>query len=476
MTTKYSLLIIFSVAVFFSACDSHLDLEPEDTIVEDKVFEKFSTAESAIAGTYHMLFNAAIKDYIIAEATSPTCQYSTGAARTYDPINNGSVLPEDGMLQNIYESYYAALNQANLLIFKIPVLGKYKQEQMEQHIAEAKFIRAYAYHRLLAWYGDGALMNRPQNDGIVLYLEHYDGFDRNKDIRPRSTNEQGYAQIIKDLEEAIPHLPAPAQQINVETRVSRANVATCEALLARVYMYKRDYANAALWAEKVLAKNVYGLESDVLNVFPPNPNGTVVPFSSEHLFGFPVSSNGGNWQFGGNSIYYVYNSYWFSDALLAQYEVTDQRRVKLMRVAKNTDGEQIFVTNKYPNSNGRDNVTIMRLPEVILTRAEALALTNNSVSQEMVDLLNRVHLRANPTATPHHTNDFTSVGAFVQTVLTERNKELAFEGIQRFDQLRTDRPLYNPELPDNKKVLPIPLREIDISNGVVKQNEGYINN
>ena len=78
-----------------------------------------------------------------------------------------------------------------------------------------------------AWYGDGALMNRPQNDGIVLYLEHYDGFDRNKDIRPRSTNEQGYAQIIKDLEEAIPHLPAPAQQINVETRVSRANVATC---------------------------------------------------------------------------------------------------------------------------------------------------------------------------------------------------------------------------------------------------------
>ncbi|SMO83482.1 SusD family protein [Saccharicrinis carchari] len=476
MTIKNSLLIILTLTVIFSACDSHLNLAPEDTIVEDKVFEKFTTAESAVAGTYHLLFNAAIKDYITAEATAPTCEYSTGAARTFDPINNGSILPEDGLPQNIYEPYYAALNQANLLIFKIPVLGKYKQEQMEQHIAEAKFIRAYAYHRLLAWFGDGALMNKPQNNGLVLYLEHYDGFDINKDIRPRSTNEQVYAQIIQDLEEAIPHLPDPAQQDDVETRVSRANMATCEALLARVYMYKRDYVNAALWAEKVLARTAYNLESDVLKVFPPNQNGTVIPFSSEHMFGFPVSSNGGNWQFGGNGIYYVYNSYWFSDALLAQYQETDQRRVKLMREAINTEDEQIFVTNKYPNSSGRDNVTIMRLPEIMLTRAEALARNSGTVTQEMVNLLNQVHLRANPDATPYQTSDFANPADFILSVLTERSKELAFEGLQRFDQLRTDRPLYNPELPDNKKVLPIPLREINISNGVVQQNEGYVNN
>jgi hypothetical protein len=58
-------------------------------------------------------------------------------------------------------------------------------------------------------------------------------------------------------------------------------------------------------------------------------------------------------------------------------------------------------------------------------------------------------------------------------VLTEGNKEFAFEGCSRFDHLRSDRNLYNPDLPDNKKVFPIPLREVQISNGVVKQNEGY---
>ncbi len=473
MKAQYSLLVL--LAILFASCDKYLDLEPENTLVEDKVFEKFSTAESAVAGTYHLLFSAATVDYVMTEATSPTCEYSSGAGRTYDEINNGAVLPEDPNLQKIYESYYAALVQANLLLYKIPELGQYEEADMKQHMAEAKFIRAYSYLRLLAWYGDGALMNQLQKDGVVLYLEHYDGFDRDKDIRPRNTNEEVYEQIIKDLEEAITDLPEPSAQSDVENRVSRANKATCEALLVRTYMYMRDYANALTHADQFMTYTGYELEDDVLSIFPPNPNGEVIPFSSEHVFGFPVSSNGGNWQFGGNSIYYIYNNFWYSDALISTFSDTDLRKSELMNPINN-DGEVIYVTNKYPNRNGRDNMTMMRLPEVLLSKAEAMARTSSSATQDMVDLLNDIHLRANP-GTPGYTpDDFTTTGDFIDRVLLERSKEFAFEGFTRFDQLRTDRPLYNPELPDNKKVFPIPLREIQISNGVVKQNEGYTSN
>jgi len=473
MKTRHIFLYLMTVGLFSSSCDKQLDLAPEDTIIEDKVFEKFSTAESAVAGTYHLLFSAVTKDYIMAEATAPTCEYSAAAARTYDEINNGTVLPENSMLQGVYESYYATLNQANLLIFKIDELGQYDEDEMNQHIAEAKFLRAYSYHRLLGWYGDGALREQTQKDGVVLYLEHYNGFDRDKDIRPRNTNEEVFEQIIKDLTEAKVNLPEPAEQDETERRVSRANKAIVDALLCRVYMQKRDYAKAAEWSEKALAYSEYVLEDDVLSVFPPNPNDAVIPFSTEHIFGIPVSSNGGNWQFGGNNIYYNYNNYWYSDDLIASFSANDERRIKLMREASN-EGNPIFVTNKYPNNSGRDNVTLIRLPEVLLTRAEALTHTGNAVTQEMVDLLNDIHLRANPTGTAYMVGDFTSTDELRETILTERSKELAFEGLSRFDMLRTDRSLYNADLPDNKKVLPIPLREVEISNGVVKQNEGYL--
>jgi hypothetical protein len=39
--------------------------------------------------------------------------------------------------------------------------------------------------------------------------------------------------------------------------------------------------------------------------------------------------------------------------------------------------------------------------------------------------------------------------------------------------MRTGKPLQSPDLPDAKKVLPIPQSEIDISNGLIKQNTGY---
>jgi hypothetical protein len=273
--------------------------------------------------------------------------------------------------------------------------------------------------------------------------------------------------MIKALTEAIVDLAEPSEVESVERRISRANKATCEALLSRLYLSKNDYENAALYAQKVLSRPEYDIEPDVHKIFPPNPDQGPKEFSIEHIFGFPVSTNGGNYQYGGNGIYYAYSNYQFSDDFFNSFVDTDIRKVKLV---KDSDGN---VTLKYPNRQMRDNVTIMRLAEVILTRAEALTHTEASVTKEMVDLLNRVYLRANPTATPHKVGDFTDVAQLRAAIIEERTKELAWEGTMRFDHLRTDRNLYNPELPENKKVLPIPLREVSISDGVVEQNEGY---
>ena len=69
--------------------------------------------------------------------------------------------------------------------------------------------------------------------------------------------------------------------------------------------------------------------------------------------------------------------------------------------------------------------------------------------------------------------DFPSVEAFVDSILVERNRELAMEGHYRWDLIRTGRDLKTKGLPNNKKILPIPEYEVQISDGVIKQNTGF---
>ena len=473
MRNIYIGAILFLVGVSCISCDNMLDLAPEDKIVEDKVFEKYEVAESAVAGTYHLLFDASKTDYVLTEATSPLCNYNTSASKVINDINSGQITDQDGTIKNIYAKYYVAINQANLIIDKVIELGQYDEKQRLKHIAEAKFIRAYAFHRLLAWYGDQALTNNPDKDGLVLYLKHYNGFDREKDILPRNTNDEVYTQIIKDLTEAIPDLPLVTDVETMQSRVARATKTTCQALLARVYLWKRDYVNSVIQADHVLGQKDYYLEDDLSLVFPPNPNGSAMEFSHEHIFGFPVSTNGGNWQFGGNGIVYHFNNYMYSERLTDRYEENDTRWTVLTNEVTAQDESVKYVTLKYPNKNSRDNMTLLRLSEIILTRAEALSYNEKAITQEMVDLLNKVHLRANRSSEPYKIIDFVDIGELRNRILIEREKELAFEGFTRFDFLRTGRDLKNPDLPDNKKMLPIPRHEIEISNGVVNQNEGY---
>ena len=63
--------------------------------------------------------------------------------------------------------------------------------------------------------------------------------------------------------------------------------------------------------------------------------------------------------------------------------------------------------------------------------------------------------------------------AFIGEILAERNRELAFESHQRWDLIRTGRPLRNAALTDLQKVLPIPDYEINISKSKIEQNTAF---
>lgn len=463
------MLSLVAIVGFYS-CDSELDIAPTDILIEQEVFSDRATAESALAGVYNKLFRASVgSTYVIGDASLPYVGLPENSS--YANFFDGNLISDNTTVGEIWRGYYEAINLANVFIARIPEVGTYEETIERQHIAEAKFNRAYAYWALLSFYGSKALIGNPDGLGVPLQLNPYNGFN-DSDLIPRSTNAEVYAQIVKDLTEAFEDLPL-THDTALKTR-ARATKGTAQAMLSRVYLYNKKYELCVSASDEVLANSNYELQSDLLDVFPPNEEGTTSSFSEETIFGFPVSGNNGNFQFGPHGIYFYNKNYWATSDFINSMDPNDKRRTELIFKGNpnitNPIRAKEMTTFKFNNNYQRDDIQVIRLAEIMLNKAEALAQLNG-VNATSVDLLNDIKERAG--LDPVAVDDFGTKAELLDALYRERYVETAFEGRARFDFIRTDRPLRVGTLTDDQKTFPIPLREIELADGILVQNPGY---
>nr|WP_319999974.1 RagB/SusD family nutrient uptake outer membrane protein [uncultured Draconibacterium sp.] len=465
MKNRYLYITILFILLGVTSCDKQLDLAPKDVYTEEVVFAKAETAEMAMADVYYKFFEVASgATHMIADVSLPCV--SINESSNYTTYTEETLNAEGGEVANIWIGYFEDINVANVFIDKVPEYGKYDETLELQHIAEAKFVRAYCYLGLLSFYGDGALTANSEGLCVPLKLTPYDGFNG---AIPRNTNAEVYAQIITDLSEAIIDLPENYEN-SLKTR-SRATKAAAYALLSRVYLYQKDYESCISAANMVLQNASYDLEPELLNLFPLNMDGTTSYFSDEVIFGLPVSGNGGNYQYAQNNIiYYNKSELWVSDEFVNSMQETDKRRTDLIFEGNEAEVGKV-TTYKFNNPSHRDDIPMIRLAEIILNKAEALAQLNGTDAQA-ITLLNKIKKRSGLTQV--NKDQFASKDALLEEIYNERYFETAFEGRARFDFIRTGRPLRNVDLPDGYKVFPIPQREIDLSKGILVQNPQYI--
>jgi len=472
---KNKITIIAGLFIVAISCNKKLDIAPENTLVERDVFKTEAGAEEALSEAYFNFLKAETGyfAYTYGDFTTPLLNKSVN----YNIYDLGEATPVDYNVVGTWTAFFKAINTANNVITKIPVFAKFSEGKQKEFIAEGKFIRAFSFLNLLCLYGDGALSGNMNGLGLPLQLTPFEGYNTGE-IIPRSTNGEVYNQIVKDLKESIVDLPE-RQADELKTR-SRATKGAAYALLARVYLYMGNYAESATAAESALdlIPSVYSLTLGLLDLFPPNPTGDAKSFTSEYIFGLPVSqlvSKSTSLSNGIGDAYFYKRSFWVNPDFINEFEPGDLRMSQLIWKGDSVYNPNMLnekTTFKFNNNFGRDNVPLIRLPEVILTRAEALA-RSGGINEESIDLLNRVRSRSLPFATPFAAGDFANGDDLVSKILLQRKFELAFEGFYRYDLIRTGKPLHVPDIPDNKKVLPIPQVEIDISHGLIKQNSGY---
>lgn len=336
--------------------------------------------------------------------------------------------------------------------------------------AEALFIRALSHFDMVNLYAQ-PYTYAPSSLGVP-YVFHTES-----DARPeRNTVKEVYDYIVDDLLEAESIISPSYTRSGVADKKAVVSLYAIQALLSRVYLYMGQYQKSADYATKVINSGVYELyDEDEYPTVWANATG-----GSEVIFEVYIDINNRS---NLNPSYMTdptgsYGDCLASFELISLYDEGDVRLATYKQNSKNPD-EDLWWTNKYAGkgigSPEPNNTVLLRLSEMFLNRAEALANgASISGASAMTDL--------NAIATKRGAPAYTSVG--MEAIRTERRKELAWEGHHFFDMARWNLGITREAnsflnqrnetipFPDYRWALPIPKRELEVNENLV-QNENY---
>jgi starch-binding outer membrane protein, SusD/RagB family len=441
---KIFYIVLF--AVVLSGCDSLLqEQKPQNSVDPSVVFKDAPGARAAIIGAYDALQSASYYgvDFLLLPDVHGGNLSHTGTFPSYAQFANRSLLNDNANVTNMWAQIYVGINRVNQIIDKVPKITDpaLTQAEKDQIAGEAYFLRALHYSNLVKYWG-----------GVPLKLAPSDDASPSKIILPRATKDAVYAQILADLAEAIVKLPA------APSNKARASQAAAHALKARIHLYLGQYTEAINSATS--ASTGYTLVGNFLDLW-------VVRNTSEAIFELQFNTVDTN----SLSFYLLTSSTGGrnevrpSGGLVSAYLGTDARRI----LSTSVDSRLRY----YRAATDDDNVLLLRLGEVILNRAEALVERNTgSDLTDAVTFLNQIRNRA---------GIGNYAGALTQTavrddIFLQRRLELALEGHYFFDLVRTGRAattLSSPIWNNDQALLPIPLRELNASGGILTQNPGY---
>lgn len=466
MKTLYKIstgLTAIIAALLLSACDDFVKIDPPRTeLVKETVFSGDATATAAIIDIYYELRTANFSggdftsiSYLASLSSDEQVNYyvSSNPAVTIDiqQFNSNALLPNNQMVNNVWSQPYTCIYKANAVLEGLQASAAVSENVKKQLEGEAKFIRAFCHFYLVNMFGDVPL---------VVSTDY-----RINAAMPRTTTEEVYQQIIDDLREAQSLLPDNYAVSNNE-RV-RVNKGTATALLARVYVYTRQWENAELQATAVINNNgLYSLVANLTEVFRATSTEAIFQlwsdFTPQDRTTFFVSATGP-----------AYGA--LRPEFVNSFETGDQRWVRWGRT-RVVSGVTYYYTLKYASFGmvpPLDYTTVMRLAEQYLIRAEARAEQNNFSGAQQD--LNVIRHRAGLGDTPA-----SDLATLRLAIAQERRHELFTEwGHRWFDLKRTGQATsvltsVKPAWVETAARYPIPEYQI-LNNPAMRyaQNPGY---
>ena len=484
---KIGVLILGSSLIVLPACKKDfLDADPQAQQPAVTFWQSQDDATKAVNSIYANLRsweNISFAPIAVESVGSDETEKgsSPNDASFFNNYDNFTVTSTDGQLGGFWTGQYQNINLCNQVLDNIPNINM-DANLKSRYLAEAKFVRAYSYFRLVRAFGDVPLRLNVPKDATEFNI-------------PRTPKAEVYAAIEKDLDEAAALLP----QSYGPADIGRATKGAALALHAKVAMYQQKWDQVLALTNNVITLG-YDLYPNYEQSFRTNHENnieSVFEVQCEILTGNSAASNsqysqvqgvrgstGGGWGFNVPTA-----------ELAAAYEAGDPRRdaTIIFRGETTPEGDAIPSSGDNPmynqksyvpfsqyvsgfNEGAQQNVRVIRFADVLLMNAEAANETGNSGLA--LTSLNRVRARArgaNAAILPNVTA--TDKEGLRNAIWKERQVELAMEFDRYFDVIRQGRAaaVFGPKgwKAGKNEVWPVPQTEIDLSAGVLTQNPGY---
>lgn len=460
MKTLNKIFMALLIGVIATGCDDLLELEPQASISDVVALSTPGNVQTALVGGYAALTggNTWAGSYIYLTdiyAVPVNEVYFNGTFIAPREVNDKAILTTNGNVSGYWSESYNVINRANNVLGALDVFGNDASGAAKAE-AEAKFLRAAAYYNLITVFGKAYNDGNPSNNpGVPLVLTPTRVVDESLQV-PRNSVAEVYAQIISDLEDAKAGLPADNGFF--------ANTYVASAMLARVHLVMGNYAAAGAEADRVISSGRYALFDDIRSNYTRTSNG------SETIFAVQNTAT----EFSNSmAVFYAPTPYGRADIQvldlhLENYEPGDERATLFTITGRGR------MTMKYASTDPsvdprRTNITLIRLAEMHLIRAEASVRTGTNVGGvAAVDEINAIRARVGLSPLASVT---------LADVLKERRNELMFEGLLLTDLKRlqgTTQSLTRQSIPwnDDALVFPIPDREMNVNESLT-QNPGY---
>jgi hypothetical protein len=510
------------------ACNDLLVEDPKAFTTTDTFFKTGADLNSATIAIYNALRG------IQGQGAWTTPELASDAARADNREPNAATYgpdrlnwdPTTGLIAAYWTTMYPVITRANLVLANGPGIASPNQQMKDRNIAEAKFLRGYAYLWLTKAYDDVPLLLSPEEQA--------------NPSPTRTAVEEIHQAVIRDLTEAEAALPAIWEAndgfgIPTQSGTGRATKGAAQMALADLYIWrssflkKNEWQQASDWAKRVIDAGIWSLNNNYLSTFRPASKGnremvfyvtnsgvTTNARSLFQLFYYPRDwgldqGQGGGWGLIHPTDWF-YNSYLPGDYRRSTGSgfTTDSAYVNggcsvsglpsgCATLSSFGDGVMPY---KYKKSDNGANWTLndvdtplYRYAEAILFYAEAQnELGNTNVAVQYLNMIRARARRGTGAQNRVEPHDYGTAGepmtqaAVREAIYTERAWELAFEAKRWWDLVRRDsiEPGYwlnslqghDPNasragpIAAHKKRLPIPQGQIS-ANPSLTQNPGY---
>lgn len=506
---NYNLLWLVALVLVISSCKKTIQVDPRQSIDIEDAFNSRDNINAAITGIYGRLKNLRVygRDLIaLPEALADNGFVTQKSGRLIgETINN----PGAHFTTGLYQQSYFAIAEINLALAAIPRLQTtpaVTQAERNNWEGQLLFLRALFLHNLVRVYAYDPGMGVAGQDrgGIPISLSTPTTVDEAvKVLGPRVSVDSIYNVIYRDLTSANLQLTNTA---SASVFPQFGTKVAAQALFARVALNRRDYANAKRWADSAInfAGGRLVNSSSVVQSWrnPVHPESLF-----EIRFANQAENNGVNESPqttfttllipGNPGVVGGFGDLVPPPALRTELGIagafgpatitsrTDDARNLLYEVGSPARGTAYVECTKFIGKNGfpnLDNIPVIRVPELFLIRAEAMATPGSAVLDETAarnDLIRIKQNRYSSYATSQQTFDAALTGsALFEEIIRQRRLEFAFEGHRFFDLKRLGRDITNKAQSGNllytdfRVLAPFPVRETDL-NPALLQNFGY---